>query len=154
MDDSALPTYLIPVAFLVIFPIFWSAICMLIAVIGGWRRLARDHASDRDITGDAFAMRSGRFGIWASYSGVLSVTVGFEGLLLRPIIFFRPGHPRLVIPWHDVLAVSYKPFVFRSATTMRVRLRSGGNPVQVQLYGEDIAAAIKRHKPDVSTLRN
>lgn len=148
MEESSFPiAVFIPVIFLIVFPLFWSLICVLIGAVGGWRRLAQDYANDRDMMGDTFRMRSGRFGMLASYSSVLNVTVGMEGISLRPIIFFRPGHQPILLPWHEMTSIEFGSYFLQHASTLHIRSRSGGNEVSLHLYGKDIASAIQQHGP-------
>ena len=82
----------------------WVALCIYgVAVVGGWRRLAERYPSSRPIDGQRFDMESLHLGWFGRYSNCVEVTVGGKGISLQPMVPFRIGHPRLTIPWADVV---------------------------------------------------
>jgi hypothetical protein len=120
---------LIPVAFAVVFPLFWCGVCLLLSFIGGWRRLARRYATDRPPTGTAFHGLHAGVGL-VSYKGCLDAHVAPEGLYLEVAWPFRVGHPRLLVPWdaiHDLqerqlLRFQYTSFSVGAPRVARVHL--------------------------------
>jgi hypothetical protein len=109
--------------FLVIFPIVWCGVVLLLSVISGWRRLARDYAAgDRKVTGQA---RSGVIGMvgMISYRFVLTVHVNKEGFFMEVLAPFRIGQPRLFIPWDAVSSHKRYWSPWWKAETMKI-----GNP--------------------------
>ncbi len=56
-------------------------------------------------TGLLYELITARIGI-ASYKNCLSIWVNEQGFFLEPIFFFRFAHPRLYIPWEDVINVT------------------------------------------------
>ncbi len=141
MSDT-LAVFMLVVAFLVGFPLFWWLVLNMVARIGGWAHLAAKFASRSEPKGDHFAWRSGRLGWLANYSNCLDVWVGPGGLWLRPIVFFRPGHATLMIPWTAVTRVSTRQRLFTVECAIAV-----GHTSTITLYGKDIAASIAREAP-------
>ncbi len=47
-------------------------------------------------------MQSATFGRFCNYNGCLKVGSSPEGLYLSPIVFFRAGHPALLVPWNEI----------------------------------------------------
>ncbi len=89
------------------FPIFfvaiWSFVCWLIALVGGWQRLAQRYRTTNTPPPDSkkFDHTYGTLGI-ASYRGTLNVAITPSGLHLSVMRIFQVGHPPLFIPWADV----------------------------------------------------
>lgn len=91
---------LIPVAFLVAFPMIWSFVLWLNSNISGWRRLATYYQTDREPEGKVYSAQPGAIGPVA-YRGSLNVVVSDEGVFLRPGAFFQFFHPLLFVPWSE-----------------------------------------------------
>lgn len=87
-------------AFLVVFPAFWSGVVWLVGQFG-WRRLARDYETDAPITGRTFRMQTATVG-GANYSSSLTISIEPDGLRMAPMALFRPGHPPVLIPWDEI----------------------------------------------------
>lgn len=100
------------VLFIVIFPLFWCGVVYLIALVGGWARLAKHYRYNGNFQGRQWSLQSARIG-WSGYNGVLTVGANWEGLYLRPMFLFRCGHPPLFFPWHD-LSVKEAGTIFKS----------------------------------------
>ncbi len=124
--------------FLFLFPIFfigmWVVVSFLLAVIGGWSRLAEYYQSQTDFSGKKWHFQSGRLGL-VNYSGSLTLGSNYYGLYLAVFPLFRVGHPPLLIPWSDVTIAehrgwlfSYREFAFTRVPTVKLRvLRSLGD---------------------------
>ncbi|MBT3338991.1 MAG: hypothetical protein HN855_09365 [Anaerolineae bacterium] len=95
---------------------FWSFVVWLIAVIGGWSRLAKHYQDFDNYYGRKLRGKSGRFG-GTSYSGVLIFGADFTGMYLAVNFFFRIGHPPLFIPWNDIQMEEHQR-IFMSYTTL------------------------------------
>lgn len=94
--------WLLPVGmFLVVFPAFWLFVTWLLALGGGWRRLAQRYAHQRP---QPVAMRSGQFGFMGAvrYKYVLHVGSDAQYLYLDVALPFRPVHAPLRIPWREL----------------------------------------------------
>ncbi len=143
--------FIIPLVFIIVFPLFWSGVCMLLAAIGGWRMLAKRFANDRTLTGDAFNMRSGLFRFATSYSNIINVVVSFEGISLRVFPLFRPGHAPLIIPWDAVQQVEHGRMLFREVSYLHIRPSSDSSTIRLSLFGKDLAESIQRNAPRFTT---
>lgn len=97
------PTFLfllIPLI-LVGFVLIWSGVVYLLAWFSGWRRLARHYRCAKAPEGSVFGT------LWAmlgpvNHRGTLKIQPAPEGLYLSTMVFFRIGHPPLLIPWHAI----------------------------------------------------
>jgi hypothetical protein len=110
-----------PIAFLT-FPLFWAFTCWMIALTSGWQRAARRYRSELEPYGWRWVTYA-NVG-WARYKNVLRVGQSEEGLHLKVMFLFRPGHPRLMVPWHEVQDEGVRSFLW--STTRRLRLGPGG----------------------------
>lgn len=105
-QSSGLTMWLIVALVIVIWPIFfillWSAIVMLMSLLGGWRRLAgRYRAAERPAGGRTIPYVTGMIGM-SRYKRLLSVTVNERGMFIEIRWIFRLMHPTLFIPWSDI----------------------------------------------------
>lgn len=91
---------LIPIAFFIVFPIFWCFVMWINSHISGWRRLAKPYGTDRKPEGKVYSGQQGAIGI-VSYRRCLDVAVSEEGVFLRPGVLFRFAHPQLYVPWTE-----------------------------------------------------
>jgi hypothetical protein len=100
MNDPEHPHFFF-VTFPVYFVALWCAVCLVLSVSGGWRRLGERYAA-RDVPlGERFLMRSVGVG-WVSYNNCLTFRRGHDGFYMSVWYIFRLGHPPLYIPWSDV----------------------------------------------------
>ena len=94
---------------------FWWMLMFLISRVSGWSALAEVYATETgDFDGDRLRMQSltmmrGR--LPSSYNN--AVTIGADSLALRlsAMIFFRPFHPPLKIPFSDLVAAPRRVFL-------------------------------------------
>ena len=105
-EGSGLSMWLIVALIILIWPIFfialWSAIVMLMSMIGGWRRLARRYATtERPAGGRSIPRVTGMVGM-SRYKHMLNVTTNERGMFLEIRRIFRMGHPTLFIPWSEI----------------------------------------------------
>lgn len=105
--------FVIPLAFLVVFPVIWCGVVWLVGRFG-WHTLAAAYATDAPATGETFRFQSGRVGA-SSYSGVLTVSIEPDGLRLDVMALYRPGHPPVLIPWDEVLDITPRKGLFGTA---------------------------------------
>lgn len=117
-----------PELLVVLFPLFWSAVLLLIAHIGGWARIASEYRAWDAFEGRRWSFQSGQFG-WTNYGNCLTVGTSPRGLHFSVLFLFRPGHPPIFVPWEDVSVTEGKRFLgryvdlrFRRVPRAKVRL--------------------------------
>jgi hypothetical protein len=100
--------------FAVIFPLAWIGILNLLAVAGGWSRLARVYRDDGTSgeVGLHYRRQSGAIG-WVSYNGCLSIESCESGLRLGVSLPFRIAHPTLFIPWSELHQIRERQIMLR-----------------------------------------
>ena len=95
-------------SWLIVFPLFWMAICGLLSAAGGWRELAATYRVDaaalkgspaRTTSG---ALRRSWMPLPVNYSHCLVVHLFADGFGLSVWRIFRFKHPPLFIPWTAV----------------------------------------------------
>ncbi|HET7232517.1 MAG TPA: hypothetical protein VFJ16_21085 [Longimicrobium sp.] len=116
--------------FLIVFPAFWVAICMLLGELSGWRALAREYRGRLASPAGSVGMSSGRMGL-TGYRNCLNVSVGAQGLGLSVFPLLAVGSPPLVIPWPAVELVR-RDRLFGVFDRLHLRL---GGAVTLVLYG-------------------
>lgn len=103
--------------FAIVFPLFWSAVCLLLSFVSGWRRLARDFATD---IAEPRRVESGlmaRVG-FVDYRSVLTLGRDDDAIYLAVFTLFRPGHTPLRIPLEAVQVTTAMSLFMK-----RVRIR-------------------------------
>jgi hypothetical protein len=131
--------------FLIIPGLFlWGLVILnLIGLFSGWWSVAKHYKLQQpDFAGTWIRLSSARVGT-ANYNNVLRIGVNAEGLCLRLMSLFRPGHPPLFIPWADVHISPQKVWIFNYlvvtfAKAPKVRFRFDGK------IGDIIAKAANR----------
>lgn len=88
---------LIPIGFILI----WSLVCVLLAWLGGWQRLARHYRCRHVPKGQPISTFVAMLGP-VNHRGTLTIQAAPEGLYLSMMVLFRMGHPPLLIPWQAV----------------------------------------------------
>lgn len=116
---------LIALSFPIIFVSFWSFVCLILSVLGGWSGLARRFTTTHAQPARASSPLGAMLGLVSYRGGVLEVGFAPDGLDLRVMRLFRPGHPPLRIPWEQVVVEGESKTFLGSW----VRLRLGGGPV-------------------------
>lgn len=97
------PDWLIPLLFFPAFVGLWCGVCFLIALIGGWRALAKKYAHGvESFQGNRWHMQSGTMRGLARYRGTLTLGADARGLYLGVMVLFRAGHPPLFVPWNEI----------------------------------------------------
>ena len=132
MEDTLI--ILIPMMFLLIFPLFWCAVVFLISRFA-WARYASEFRTDRGQPsgGEVAKFQALRFGplfFGANYNNVVTIAATDKGLFLAPSIFlFRPGHRDLLIPWGKIDRIT--PGSFLWFTTNQLEVRGGGPKITI-----------------------
>ncbi|HEY6161342.1 MAG TPA: hypothetical protein VI112_08970 [Bacteroidia bacterium] len=104
MDPGILVPFIIAGAIL-FFATIWSLIILLIAKLGGWRKVAAAKPFNEMNAGalvESARRNSVTFGFTTSYSGVITVSVFENGVRLRPALLFRPFHPPIFLERDDL----------------------------------------------------
>lgn len=120
---------LILLAFPVYFIVLWCLILWIIALSGGWKKLADRYAMPGDFQGQILRFQSARLN-WSNYSKILRIGLSERGLYLSPIVLFRPFHPPLFIPWEEIEAEPFQRALWRG---YQLRFRSAPG-VTLELY--------------------
>jgi hypothetical protein len=98
--DSAIVALIV---FVPVFLVIWYFATVFIAVVSGWRELARVYPAERPIIGATeWRNRRGRMRYGSGYNGCLNITANAMGMQLSLWSIFRPGHPPLFIPWTEI----------------------------------------------------
>ncbi|HFC11706.1 MAG TPA: hypothetical protein ENJ56_02585 [Anaerolineae bacterium] len=138
---------MIAFSFMVIFPIFWMGIILLSARMTGWHKLAQRFAVAHDPQGEEFNFRSAQFGRFTNYSNILTVTVSFEGIALRPFFLFRVGHKTLLFPWDSVQELIIGNFFLQSAAEFMIKAEGGNKEQRIRIFGANVVESIQRNAP-------
>ncbi|HEX6749568.1 MAG TPA: hypothetical protein VF092_19895 [Longimicrobium sp.] len=102
---AAMPLWL-PFLFPVFFAGMWLFVTYLLAVLSGWRALARRYRAQSAAGPWTAPWASGYFnwfGLPVGFSSCLNVGVSARGVVLRPVLVFAAGAPRLEIPWEEMM---------------------------------------------------
>ncbi len=83
--------------FPVVFAGMWCGICLVLARLGGWSRLAARFPAQAPPGGTRFSMQSARIGL-VNYNGCLTIHTSPEGLHLAIWALWRLGHPPILVP--------------------------------------------------------
>jgi hypothetical protein len=90
---------LVPLAFVVTFPVAWCGMVWLISRISGWSSLAEVFPAGADEPpGDIFRMSSVKLGWFGNYNNCIRFVVNSDGIYLRPWKIFGLGHQPLWLP--------------------------------------------------------
>ena len=92
--------------FLYIFPVYFVALWIVagywIALVGGWRLLAKRFRMQETFAGEKWHMQSASMRYLSNYNNVLTVGADNAGLFIVPFILFRAWHPPLFVPWTEI----------------------------------------------------
>jgi hypothetical protein len=99
---------------------FWLILLLLLAVLGGWQRLATSYLATALPDGQRWRFQDCALRFGLSYNGCVQVVASREGLRLSVLFPFRPWHPPLYFPWQEVV-------VTRQRRWVRLRLHSEPN---------------------------
>ncbi len=145
------------IGFTIFFAAMWTGILHLIAAIGGWSRLVRVYPgnalaksgaggqSGQAAKGQSYNWVSMQLGWIAQYSSVLTVSVTAQGLHIAPMIFFKIGHPPLLIPWAAIASSTSKRFLVFHGVSLMVRAKDGSSLASMTLYGKRLSQDVQDH---------
>lgn len=145
--DNSAPTWLmftLPPAFLLLFPLIWCFVCLILARVGGWRKLARHYGTDLSPQGARLSWQSGKLNA-VSYNNCLTIDISENGIYLSIMVLFRPGHQPLLIPWSDIHDMRQDSFLWMKYTSLdvgepkiaTVKLSPDVHQVALEIVGSD-----------------
>lgn len=105
---SALSTAGLVIACIGGFIAIWLLACALIALIGGWTRLAEDFRSEGHACPPRVLLGGAYMRFITHYSNVIRISGGSDGLALSVLLPFGFCHPPLLIPWDQIEAQEFK----------------------------------------------
>ncbi len=121
--DASNPVWLILgilVGFVVVFPLFWCGVVALLGFVGGWRSLAKHYrAGNRPVSGIRANPARSMIG-FVSYRNIIAIHFTPEGFFLETMPLFRVGHPRLFIPWADVVGRKRTRWFFYTSESLLI----------------------------------
>ena len=125
--------------FIVIFPLLWISVIRFAAFLGGWRTLANSYQVEARMTDGVLKGKSGYMRFFTRYNYVLHIKGTDEGLYLATALFFRPGHPPLLIPWDRFANAEVSKLLF---TFIKLDIAtsqySDEDVIKVSFYGRGI----------------
>jgi hypothetical protein len=127
-EGKAVPVaahYLEQPQWLVLFvALVWVVISGLLALLGGWLRLATAFRAEEQVDGEKFRFVSGSLGVRAlpvRYNNCFFLTVNDSGFRLSIVLLFRLFCPPLFIPWRAVESVDVRRVLLLRYTVVRLR---------------------------------
>jgi hypothetical protein len=90
--------YILPFYFIAL----WVGVTYWIALIGGWRLLAKRFRMQGTFSGQKWNMQNARMRALSRYNNALTVGADDSGLFIVPFILFRAWHPALFVPWTEI----------------------------------------------------
>ncbi|GJM40243.1 MAG: hypothetical protein DHS20C20_05250 [Ardenticatenaceae bacterium] len=131
---------LAPLAFFIIFPLFWSGIVFFISRLGGWNRMAEAYTYHEPLSAKCFPMQSAILRLSSSYRSVLKICADDEGLYFSVMFLFRPGHTPFFVPWAEISGAK-KSFGLFSVVDLRFQ-RTPNLPFRIyQRTADNLVAA-------------
>lgn len=118
MNTDTLLLLLIPIAFFIIFPLFWSAIVFFISHLGGWASIAAAYPYREPLSEQCFRLQSAILRFSSNYNGALNICADDEGLYFSVMFLFRPGHTPFFVPWHEITGTQ-KGYFFYQVVDLR-----------------------------------
>jgi hypothetical protein len=110
--------------FLYVFPLYfaalWVGIAYWIALIGGWRLLAKRFRMQGTFSGQKWNMQSARMRALSHYNNALTVGANDSGLFIVPFIMFRAWHPALFVPWTEISVIQATQLFFFKFVELRL----------------------------------
>jgi hypothetical protein len=112
MNQETATLILALLAFLGVFPLFWSAIVYFISRLGGWGSMAEAYPYREPHAAQCFSLQSAILGFAANYNGVLKLCADDEGLTFSVMFLFRPGHAPFFVPWGEICGAKKRAFFY------------------------------------------
>lgn len=102
MNGEVVTNVLSALAFLIGFPLFWSALAVITSGMGGWATLAEMYPYHDPLSAQCFSGQSAILRRSSNYRGSLKICADDEGLYFSVTFLFRPGHPPFFVPWGEI----------------------------------------------------
>ena len=113
MNEDTLLAIIVPLAFLIGFPLLWSAILWFNSRISGWSTLAGKYPYREPLNPTCFSFQSLILRYLFNYNGVLKVCVDDEGVYFSVLFLFRPGHAPFFVPWEEINGTKKRHFFYQ-----------------------------------------
>lgn len=110
------PGYFLPVFFIAL----WLLVPYWVALLGGWRLLAKRFRATGEFSGRKWSMQSATMRWLSRYNHALTIGANEDGLFIVPFILFRPWHPPLFIPWAETTAQIKTLWLFFKVIELRL----------------------------------
>ncbi len=102
METENIAIVLAPLAFFVIFPLFWSGIVFFISRLGGWNRMADAYTYHEPLSAECLSMQSATLRFGTNYRAALKICADAEGIYFSTLFVYRPGHAPFFVPWGEI----------------------------------------------------
>ena len=138
-----------PVGPFFLLPLVWVIVCVVISRLGGWSQLAGAYQDALPVTPAPirrWRMRSARMRWGTNYNGILNIGVDTQGLRLSVFFLFRPAHPPLFIPWHDIAVSPTKALFYKGYSLTFARAPGVKVTIRDDLFRE-VSTAAADHWP-------
>jgi hypothetical protein len=103
-------------------PLVIASWCLMpygLALVGGWRRLARRFRAQTPFLGRKWARQTGSLGVFGVYTNTLTIGADSNGLFMVPWLLYSLWHPPLFIPWSEI-SFERKRFLFMNYLELRL----------------------------------
>jgi hypothetical protein len=80
----------------------WWVSLHFAAWLTGWSELAARYRTDAPFQGERWNFQSAQTRYMSHYNGCLTFGANPQGMYVAPLIFFRIGHPALLVPWQEL----------------------------------------------------
>jgi hypothetical protein len=81
----------------------YAGVCLLLAYISGWMKLATFYRSSQEVNeGQAFNFQSAWMRSIGFYNHCVTMTATANGIFISVWFLFRIGHSPLFVPWEDI----------------------------------------------------
>jgi hypothetical protein len=109
-----------PIIFPFYFAALWALVTYWIALVGGWRLLAKRFRLQGAFVGEKWTRQSAAMRWRTRYNNVLTIGADSAGLYVVPFVLFRAWHPALFVPWSEITGVRETRFLFVKFVEMRL----------------------------------
>ena len=109
-----------PYIFPFYFAALWVGVGYWIALVGGWRLLAKRFRTQGTFAGEKWNMQSAGMRYLSNYNNALTVGADSTGLFIVPFILFRAWHPPLFVPWTEISVTHTTQLFFFKLVELRL----------------------------------